>query len=264
MPGMDRYSREQSFHDHAYTEHTRSRVGKFYTIQGKSREHYKRLLAKHAPAGARVLEYGCGRGSSALFLAEKAAIVSAIDISETGLELAMQEARSGGVSIEFRLMNAEKLEFSEDTFDLVCGSAILHHLDLDRAFEEVSRVLKPGGAAIFIEPLGHNPLINLYRRLTPRMRTEDEHPLRMQDFAVAGRHFHEVDVQFYHLFSLAAVPLRNRSAFPRIVGALDALDARFFRRWSSMRKYAWYAVMVFTQPRATSRRPDETPTEQTS
>ncbi|HEY3210592.1 MAG TPA: class I SAM-dependent methyltransferase [Actinomycetota bacterium] len=252
----DRYSREQSFHDHAYTEHTRAGAGKFYTIQGKSREHYKRLLATHALAGARVLEYGCGRGSSALFLAENGAIVSAIDISEAGLDLARKEARHRGVSIDFRLMNAEKLEFPEETFDLVCGSAILHHLDLDRSFREVSKVLKPGGAAVFIEPLGHNPLINLYRRLTPRMRTEDEHPLRMQDFAVARRYFHRVHVEFYHLFSLAAVPLRNRSAFPRIVGMLDALDAAFFRRWSSMRKYAWYVVMMLTQPRGASRRPN--------
>ncbi len=245
----DRYAREQSFHDQAYTKHTRAAAGKFYSIQGKSREHYKQLLAMHAVSGTRVLEYGCGRGSSAFFLSDRGAIVSAIDISKAGLDLAREEARNRGLSIDFRLMNAEKLEFPDSTFDLVCGTAILHHLDLDRSFGEISRVLKPGGATVFIEPLGHNPLINVYRKLTPRMRTEDEHPLRMQDFTVARRHFDRVELEFYHLLSLAAVPLRNRSVFPRLVGTLDRLDSVLFRRWPSMRKYAWYAVMVFTQPR---------------
>lgn len=250
-----RYAREQSFHDRAYREHTRAPAGKFYSIQRKTREHYRQLIGSHSVAGARVLEYGCGRGSSAIVLAEKGAIVSAIDISSPGLELAREAARTKGLSIDFRLMNAEELGFANATFDLVCGAGILHHLDVERSFAEVSRVLKPGGAAVFIEPLGHNPLINIYRRLTPRMRTEDEHPLRMRDFDIAGLHFDGVEVEFYHLFSLAAVPLRNRSVFPRVVGTLDHLDASFFRRWPSMRKYAWYAILVLTQPRRDASSP---------
>jgi len=59
----------------------------------------------------------------------------------------------------------------------VCGSGTLHHLYIDAAFKELVRVLKPNGCVVFFEPLGHNFLINLYRKLTPSMHSEDEHPL---------------------------------------------------------------------------------------
>ena len=199
----DRYQREQSFHDHAYAEHTRAAAGKFYAIQGSSRERYRRFIEANGGTGARVLEYGCGRGSSAFELARSGASVTAIDISEAGLDMAREEARSRGLTVEFRMMNAEALEFADTTFDLVCGTAILHHLDLDRSFQEIARVLKPTGVGGFIEPLGHNPLINLYRKLTPKMRTVDEHPLRVEDFDIAKRHFDRVEIGYYHLFSLA-------------------------------------------------------------
>ena len=42
---------------------------------------------------------------------------------------------------------------------------------------EISRILKPNGKLLFIEPLGTNPLINFYRKLTPKSRSKDEHPL---------------------------------------------------------------------------------------
>src|SRR3546814_1101008 len=79
-------------------------------------------------------------------------------------------------------MNAEAMTFPDDSFDLVFGSGIIHHLDIDRAFGEIARVLRPGGRAVFIEPLGLNPAIELYRRFTPSARTPDEHPLLRRDF----------------------------------------------------------------------------------
>ena len=55
-------------------------------------------------------------------------------------------------------------------------------MDLARARDEVRRVLKPGCRAVFAEPLGHNPVINYFRDLSPRTRTPDEVPLRFSDF----------------------------------------------------------------------------------
>jgi ubiquinone/menaquinone biosynthesis C-methylase UbiE len=64
-------------------------------------------------------------------------------------------------------MNAEATTFPDNSFDLICGSSILHHLNLDKACAEIRRILRPDGGAVFIEPLGHNPLINMFRKLTP-------------------------------------------------------------------------------------------------
>lgn len=46
--------------------------------------------------------------------------------------------------VAFRLMDAEALEFPPDTFDLICGTGILHHLDLDAAYGQIARSLRDG------------------------------------------------------------------------------------------------------------------------
>lgn len=130
--------------------------------------------------GKSVLEYGCGTGSLInLSLGARAKKTTGIDISEVVIGQAKQkyekEVATGKVS--FQVMDAEALEFSDSTFDLICGKSILHHLDLQKCYTEISRVLKSEGKAIFLEPLGHNPIINLYRKVTPKLRTVDEHPL---------------------------------------------------------------------------------------
>ena len=70
---------------------------------------------------------------------------------------------------------------------------------------EVARVMRPSAGALFIEPLGHNPVINLYRRRTPEQRTVDEHPLLMDDMAVVRAHFAQVDETYFHLLGLLAL-----------------------------------------------------------
>ena len=153
----------------------------YYSVVGASRAVYEDLLRARG-AGRDVLEYGCGPGSYAFFLADLGASVLGIDISTTAIEQASAEARQRGADrVEFRRLNAESLDLPDASFDLVCGTGILHHLDLTRAYAEIARTLRPGGSAVFIEPLGHNPLINRFRRRTRALRTEDEHPLRVED-----------------------------------------------------------------------------------
>ncbi len=74
-------------------------------------------------------------------------------------------------------MDAHELVFPDDLFDIVVGNGILHHLDLPVCLASIERVLKPKGFALFIEPLAGNPLLKLFRVLTPRARTIDEKPL---------------------------------------------------------------------------------------
>ena len=99
-----------------------------------------------------------------------------------------------------------------------------------------------------MEPLGHNPLINLYRRLTPNLRTVDEHPLMMQDLAAAKHHFSRVTPHHFVLQSLAAVPFHGRKNFRRILGACESADAMLFRRLPFMRRYSWQVVLVLQEP----------------
>jgi SAM-dependent methyltransferase len=146
-------------------------------------------------------------------------------------------------------MNAEALEVPDDSFDVVCGSGVLHHLDLAESFPEVARVLHGDGMAMFIEPLGHNPLINAYRRRTPEMRTPDEHPLRVDDLRLASHWFDRVDVDYFNLFTLASVPLRRWSFQPALQRRLHDLDQVLFERLPRLRRHAWVAVLRLSAPR---------------
>lgn len=132
----------------------------------------------------RVLDFGCGRGEMSLELLAGGASVVGIDISSSYIEAAAGAAAQAGhdkARYDFRVMDAHSLEFEDNTFDLVIGRGILHHLDYNRALSEVRRTLRPGGRAIFLEPLGSNPLLRIFRLMTPNARTEDERPFFAAD-----------------------------------------------------------------------------------
>ena len=92
-----------------------------------------------------------------------------IDISEDLLRLARRRlsvsGRDGGAT--FIAGSAHDMPFPDNSIDVVFGIAILHHLDLDLVSREVRRVLKPGGRAIFQEPVRNSPIVRFVRSLIP-------------------------------------------------------------------------------------------------
>ena len=99
--------------------------------------------------GLRVLEIGCGVGTDGLQFARAGAIYTGIDLTEAAIDLARNNFESAGVTGEFRVADAEKLDFADESFDVVYSHGVLHHTpDVEGAVREVHRVLKPGGRAI--------------------------------------------------------------------------------------------------------------------
>ena len=252
MHGSSKAERERSFHNRVFEERGRERLAGAYSIHGVSRDHVRRLLTERDLAGREVLEFGCGVESMAFWLAGHGAEVTGIDIADVAIEMAQARAAAEGVGDRTRFvrMDAERMTFPAASFDVICGSAILHHLDLELAYAEVARVMRPDGFAVFLEPLGHNPFINAFRRRTPQMRTPDEHPLLMEDLVMARRWFDRVEIEHFHLTSLAAVPLRATSAFRTVVGGLDRLDAFLFDAFPRLAKHSWFSVIRLADPRA--------------
>lgn len=247
----DRFERERDFHNNSFGEDRGKRekiVGKFYSVS--SCFVFYRSKLEESVEGLSVLEYGCRPGSCAFLLARKGAKVTGIDISDVAIAQAKEKAtREQLDGIEFRVMNAESLDYADDSFDLICGSAILHHLDLGKSYAELARTLRPGGRAVFVEPLGHNHLINLYRWMTPQLRTADEHPLLISDLKMAGKYFGRVDCRFFQLATFAAIPFRNWPFFRSLRLCLDALDQKIFSTIPFLQRYAWQVVIEFSQPK---------------
>lgn len=239
---MGRLDREKEFHNEAFATGKRKSVKKYYSTTDISKRFYREQIHKDVD-GRKVLEYGCGPGSQAFTLAEEGAEVYAIDISDVAIKQTQEEAKARNLEIHCSVMDAENLTFPDDSFDLVCGSGILHHLDLEKAYPELKRALKPGGRSIFFEPMGYNPLINLYRKMTPSIRTEDEHPLLMEDFELAENYFDNVQPHYFHLTSLFSsfIPgtgLRKMASKP-----LHSIDRVLIERVPFFRKYSWIVVV---------------------
>lgn len=243
MPDEDRLARERDFHNDAFATGARSTTAKYYATARGSSSHY-RETALGGAGGRAVLEYGCGTGSLAFTLAELGDRVTGIDISPLAIEMATAEAeRRQLAGLNFEVMDAERLEFPDSSLDLICGSAILHHLDLNRAGAEIRRVLKPGASLVLLEPLGHNPLINWYRRRTPHLRTVDEHPLRLEELEHFASGFTSADLRFFHITSLGAAVLAGRPGFSAALNIADALD-RLLLAIPPLKRLAWIVVLT--------------------
>ncbi len=99
-----------------------------------------------------ALEIGGGTGFFSLNLMQQGLFrrLTATDISAGMLERLAANARELGLEVETVQAQAEQLPFADQSFDLVFGHAILHHVpDLPRAFAELHRVLRPGGTLAF-------------------------------------------------------------------------------------------------------------------
>jgi ubiquinone/menaquinone biosynthesis C-methylase UbiE len=228
---------------------------KFYSITKLSEDFKWNWLKKRCKKDVRVLDFGCGNGENGIFAAQCGSNVTGIDISPEGVENANLNAKKFKLDqhCKFLVMDGEKMSFPENTFDLAVEYGVLHHVDLDKAMSELSRVLKPEGEMICIEALRHNPLIHLYRRMTPHLRTkwEFEHILSVDDLNVVKKHFGKVEVNFFHLTSLLAVPFRKTPIFCALRKFLDKIDKKILGN-KFLGKYGW--IMIFTISRPIKKR----------
>ncbi len=241
---MSRKAAEQQFYDRYYKADQAPSLNGFYFISGGPAYYKQRVLVECE--NKRVLEYGCGTGGAGMTwdLADRGATVTAIDISETAIALARERATHyppGVLTLE--RADAEALPFPDASFDIICGSGILHHLDIQRAIAEVRRVLKPGGRAVFYEPLAYNPIARLYRFLTPGEHTPDEHPLTTVDLALFRSSFPQASFRWFDFFSIGAIPFLRFASGRRLLRALEAADRALFRAMPIARHWAMALVL---------------------
>src|SRR3954462_10357021 len=125
-----------------------------------------KLLGPQPGPFPRSLEIGAGTGYFSLNLLQTGVVREATctDISPGMLASLERNAAELGLDVETAACDAAELPFDDESFDLVLGHAVLHHLpDLDRAFAEFRRVLRPGGAVVFAgEPSRHGDRLAAY------------------------------------------------------------------------------------------------------
>lgn len=225
---------------------------KYYAVERKSRNFILQWFKDNC-VDMDVLDYCCGNGEDGFFIAQNGAKhVTGIDISDISIKNCNHLAKANGVSkkTSYVVQDAEKTEFEDNSFDIITEYGALHHLDFEKSMQELVRIIRPDGKIICNEALGHNPLIHLYRKMTPKLRTawEVEHIIKKKNFEIVKNYFNNIELHFYHLATLMGVPLRNTKPFPPVLSLLETIDSILLKlpviKWQ-----AWQIVFIMSSPK---------------
>ncbi len=172
--------------------------------------------------------------------------ITCINISKNELLVGLRLSSTiTDVEIEFKKMDAHSLAFKDNSFDIIFGTSILHHLDFNKSLKEIRRVLKNNGQIIFREPLGINPITNLIRFFTPKARTKNERPLRLKELKlikdnfVTDFYFEQLWAVFFSAFS-SFVFKNPKNVFTKTGFFLDL----FFEKNVPLVKFIFRSVII--------------------
>jgi SAM-dependent methyltransferase len=198
--------------------------------------------------GKHILEYGCGLGELSVLLARSGARVSAFDISAGSVDVARERAKVNGVAdrIDFEVAAAEELPYPDESFELVFGKAVLHHIDPALGAGHLARVVKPGGKAAFSEPMGMNPVLNLIRDRAPYPNKNPpggDKPVNYDEIRLWGAGFAHLEWHEIQLLSM----LERGLGFGTRLPVLRRADHRLLARVPALRRYCRYVVMLMTK-----------------
>ena len=197
-------------------------------------------------SGLRIVDFGCGSGANTVLLANRGAHVWGVDISADLIKLARRRLEVNGRagSAEFIVASAHDLPFPDGSIDIVFGIAILHHLDLALVSKEVHRVLRPGGRAIFQEPVRNSKLIRFVRSLIPYKAPDVspfERPLTDQELQGFSRPFSSVRLRPFllpHVQLASVLPVVRDQIHP-----LYNSDAALLRAMPALQHFAGIRVL---------------------
>lgn len=219
---------------------------------------YLYRLLKNEVKGKKVLDYGCGNGNHAIYLASQGGKIIAGDLSQQSLAVAEKKARGAGVAdcIDFVVMDCEKTDFLDNEFDIIFDGGTFSSIDIKKAFPELARILKSGGVLIGIETYGHNPLANLNRKLNvksgKRTAWAASHIFNQDGFNQARNYFGKIEVKYFHLFSWMLFGLLDKPWGRWLLSMAEFFD-RLLLKVPFFQKYAFKVVFKFSNPIKTEK-----------
>ena len=219
--------------------------------------------------GRTLLDVGCGLGEAAVYFALRGAEVTAVDISPGMCDATRRLAAANGVTVVTQVSAAEDLGLAKDRqFDIIYTGNTLHHADLAAMLDNILPHLKSDGTFVSWDPVAYNPVINVYRALAARVRTEDEHPLYLRDVREVTGRFETAEVKWFWLTALlifilmVVVQFRNPNQerfWKKVVEEADrwrwlyrplaALDRGLLKVLPFLAPLCWNVVIVGRHPK---------------
>jgi len=203
----------------------------------------------------RLLDFGCGKGGASITYAKIGYEVFGFDLSPNNISIAERLSEKYGVSdrTHFTVSIAEKLDYPDEHFDMIVGTDILHHVDISQSLAECFRVLKPGGLAVFHEPV-RVPVFDTLREtrfgrwLVPkeasldRHLTHDERKLGREDFKLIKKFDGHFSTEYFLLTSRLDRFIRNPNN--KKPSLLEKTDRSLFKLLPFVRKFGGIRVLI--------------------
>lgn len=220
MPLTERQRREREY----YEEFSRLNVPKevcFDAVLGNERRPWnpywflcESVRSHFQSPEQNLLDFGCGPGVYSLLFGKVGYQVSGFDISPGNVEIARRLATKYHLAhrVNFTVGAGEYIDYEDEHFDVIVGIDILHHVDIENALRECFRVLKPGGLALFKEPVAV-PIFDGLRNsafgrwLVPNSKslerhiTEDERKLTAKDLNLIQAMSPKTSMKRFRVFS---------------------------------------------------------------
>lgn len=170
-----------------------------------------------------LLDFGCGPGDNSLRFSRAGFKVTGFDISENNIESCKTLFKENKTEGNFIVSVAEELPFADESFEVVAGIDILHHVDIVKSIKEVRRVLKTGALAVFREPIEVPILDNLRNTALVTMFipnrvsfekhiTEDERKLNKADLELIKSIFPDITIERSLILSRLDKFIRRRKS----------------------------------------------------
>jgi len=229
------YGSEENFYDNWVKEVKAEKINVeelFTAITAPENEYILKYLGPLK--GKRILEVGCGFGEASVYFAKKV--------------------------LKF---SCNRIPFPDNSFDVVYAANVLHHVDIESSVKEIKRVLKKGGSFVAWDPLIHNPLINVYRKKAFKVRTKNEHPLKLSEVITIRSYFRSVRIRYtwfltlwifikYYLIDRVDVNRErywkkviveaDKLRFPYLI--LERIDRIILKIFPILHKYCWNVVIM--------------------
>ena len=213
-------------------------LNKFYSLIGNVK-------------GKNILDIGCGNGDTSVKLALLGAKVTAIDTSNTAIRNTYELAKYNDVisSVEIIQMNAMEINTISQSFDLVTGSFILHHIEPFNKFVEIlTPIIRDGGRAVFLENSARNKILIFFRQFTgkfgiPKYGDEEEFPFQPVEIDMLRIKFDKIILHYpcFRFFVMASPYLFKKN---KIIKSLSSkLDDLVYKNLPFLNKYSYIQII---------------------
>lgn len=234
------------YYDLHWSEHRRWDMSNLRSYQQEALSYSFKILKQHFGSlkNKKILEIGPGKGENALQFARMGAEVMAIDVSKNSLELSkrlLDRYRILGRA-KFMQMDAHKLKFKKNTFDIVFLQTTLMHLDALKVAKQCRKVLKENGVFLFIEPSDDNALVKLYRALFSEYKETNPKYLSYNQAVSISKYFSNSKIRVFYLFSFLSLIFKNKFLFRACSSAMKSVENFLLATFPILEKKAWLMV----------------------